>query len=191
MLRHRECSATKAALKHSSMPRRSAKRCLMIIARRSGLRSESPPSTESASSGPGASGSRPGNSPLTIALQAAAIPHGYTLSIWGSGAFLLRYRGVPDFVDVLTFIGGSSCAFALLASLGRFVRGHSDHTGPSGRRLLTGSLGWASAGVAVGAAAGLAQVRGWWAWPTASFAATAVYFVAVSFLLERTARRVR
>jgi hypothetical protein len=144
---------------------------------------------ESASSGRGASGSCPVTSPLTIALQAAAIPHGYTLSIWGSGAFLLRYRGVPDFVDVLTFIGGSSCAFALLASLGRFVRGHSDYTGPSDRRLLTGSLGWASAGAAVGTAAGIAQIRGWWAWPAASFTATAVYFVAVSFLLERTARR--
>lgn len=41
--------------------------------------------------------------------------YGYTLTIWGSGAFLIAEFGVPTHVDVVAYITGSLLGFAALA----------------------------------------------------------------------------
>lgn len=40
--------------------------------------------------------------------------YGYTLTIWGAGAFLIAEYGVPSHLDVLGYVVGSLCGFAAL-----------------------------------------------------------------------------
>jgi len=40
--------------------------------------------------------------------------YGYTLTIWGAGAFLIAEYGVPSHLDVLSYVIGSLLGFAVL-----------------------------------------------------------------------------
>ncbi|QLC33357.1 hypothetical protein EFA46_003765 [Halarchaeum sp. CBA1220] len=40
--------------------------------------------------------------------------YGYTLTIWGAGAFLIAEYGVPSHLDVIGYVGGSLLGFAAL-----------------------------------------------------------------------------
>lgn len=42
--------------------------------------------------------------------------YGYTLTIWGAGAFLIAAFGVPSYFDVLAYITGSLAGFAALTA---------------------------------------------------------------------------
>jgi len=44
--------------------------------------------------------------------------YGYTLTIWGAGAFLIAAYGVPDPLDVLAYVSGSLLGFAALTWYG-------------------------------------------------------------------------
>ena len=48
---------------------------------------------------------------------------------------------------------------------------------------------WLAAGAAVGAAALVARIGGWEAWPLAAFAATAIYILGASVQLALVTRR--
>jgi hypothetical protein len=117
---------------------------------------------------------------LGTIVAASAAPYGYTISIWSSGAVLLRSRGVPTVAEVFAFLAGALAGFGVmaLAAQGAVTRMESlDHT-PD--RVLAGALHWLAAGSAVGAAALLAEIPGWEAWPLASFAATTIYILGAS-----------
>jgi hypothetical protein len=55
--------------------------------------------------------------------------------------------------------------------------------GPGPPRVWAGAMHWLGAGAAVGAAALVAQIASWLAWPAASAAATVVYLGAATLEL--------
>jgi hypothetical protein len=124
---------------------------------------------------------------LHAATRASAIPYGYTITVWCSGAALMYRHGPPTPGHAFLFLTGAFAAFAALSipacaatrwSLEVSARAH----------VLTGvlNLGGAAAGV------GLADLIARWdsgaAWILASFAATVAYllFAAVGLTVTRT-----
>jgi hypothetical protein len=138
-------------------------------------------------------GSRVTDVPLRAALgtivAASAAPYGYTISIWSSGAVLLHVHGVPTVAEVFAFLAGALAGFGAmaLAAQGAVARMESLDHPPD--RVLAGALHWLAAGAAVGAAALIAEIHAWEAWPLASFAATSVYILGASAQLAVVSRR--
>ena len=125
-------------------------------------------------------------------VAASAAPYGYTISIWSSGAVLLRSHGVPTVAEVFAFLAGALIGFGALAlaAQGALTRMESLDHAPD--RVLAGALHWLATGAAVGAAALLAEIHAWEAWPLGSFAATTIYILGASAQLAViTARRGR
>lgn len=138
---------------------------------------------------------RPGRT-LQVALgtivAASAAPYGYTISIWSSGAVLMHFHGTPSVADVFGFLAGALTGFGLMGLLARggLTRGEPPAHAPD--RVLAGAMHWLAAGAAVGAAALVARIGGWWAWPLAAFTATAIYILGASVQLALvTGRRDR
>lgn len=126
---------------------------------------------------------------LGTMVAASAAPYGYTISIWSSGAVLLRSHGVPSVAEVFAFLAGALTGFGVmaLAAQGALTRMESlDHPAD---RVLAGALHWLAAGAAVGAAALLAEIHAWEAWPAGSFAATAIYLLGASAQLAAISSR--
>jgi len=48
-----------------------------------------------------------------------AIPYGFTVTIWSSGALAVIRLGSPSVADVVLFVGGAAAAFVALAVLNR------------------------------------------------------------------------
>jgi hypothetical protein len=120
---------------------------------------------------------------LRTVVAASAAPYGYTLAIWSSGAVLLAARGKPTVGEVFLFIAGALSAFGIL---GAFImaRVSEQTTSYRGReRMIAGAFDWIAVGAAVGAAALIAQIASWVAWPLAAFAASALYFSAFGLQL--------
>jgi hypothetical protein len=108
-----------------------------------------------------------------------ALPYGYTVTIWCSGATLIHERGDPLVGDVFLFLAGAITAFAAAATL---AGEHPQPPTPKAHQRA-GMLHLATVAAAVGAAALLANVDSWVAWPIASFTATAVYIVGAALEL--------
>jgi ribosomal protein S18 acetylase RimI-like enzyme len=124
---------------------------------------------------------------LAAIVAASAAPYGYTISIWSSGAVLMRSHGTPRVGDVFAFVAGAVIAFALLALLTRgAVAEPATDRAPD--RVLAGTMHLLAAGAAVGAAALLAELGGWEAWPLGSFAATAIYLLGAGAELALVSR---
>lgn len=119
---------------------------------------------------------------------ASAAPFGYTLTIWGSGALLIHFRGTPGVANVFLFIAGALAGFSFFGlAAGRLLerRGALDD---ARARLLAGLVGWLAAGVALGGTALVAQVRGGVAWPLAALVSTVLYLALESLQLGLAAR---
>src|SRR5205823_11808788 len=51
---------------------------------------------------------------LATVVAASAVPYGYTLAIWGSGAVLLRSLGARTVAEAFIFAAGASAGFYLV-----------------------------------------------------------------------------
>jgi hypothetical protein len=111
-------------------------------------------------------------------LESSAAPYGYTITVWSSGALLMHYRGQPAVGDVFAFLAGAVAGFALLGLVGWRVIRRAEPMALGPPRVWAGAMHWLGAGAAVGAAALVAQIASWVAWPAASAAATVVYLAA-------------
>jgi hypothetical protein len=121
-------------------------------------------------------------------LQGSALPYGYTITVWSTGAVVMGRHGSPGVGFVFLFAAGAIAGFAAMVVIGRAAR--SDALEPaSGDLLAAGVAHVAAVGAAIGAAALIARIGGGVAWPLASFAATAVYLALASLelLLARRA----
>ena len=129
---------------------------------------------------------------LGTIVAASAAPYGYTISIWSSGAVLLRSRGVPSVAEVFAFLAGALAGFGVMALAAQGAPARMESLDHAPDRVLAGALHWLAAGGAVGAAALLAEIHDWEAWPLGSFAATAIYILGASAQLAViSARRTR
>jgi hypothetical protein len=111
-------------------------------------------------------------------IAATAMPYGYTVSLWCTGALLIHSRGNPSVAEIALFAAGAVAAFGALAAqarprLPRKLRRPLD---PG----LVGALHWFAVGAAVGSAALIANIASWVDWPLASFAATGLYLIGAS-----------
>jgi hypothetical protein len=126
---------------------------------------------------------------LSTLLVASAAPYGYTLTIWGSGALLIRSHGAPDVGEVFLFVAGAITGFNLL---GLLVAETINRTMPIDRRadrLLAGVLDWIAVGAVIGAVSLLANIPGWVPWLVAPLVATALYLLLAGLQLAALAIR--
>ena len=88
-------------------------------------------------------------------VAASAVPYGYTLAIWGSGAVLLRSLGAPTAAEAFIFAAGASAGFYLVDwLLGLLAWVTSGPVNPINRyedRALAGAFDLIAVGVALGA----------------------------------------
>lgn len=120
---------------------------------------------------------------LATTVSAAAAPYGYTVTLWSSGALLVRAHGLPRAPEVFELAVGALLAYSLLALVVCATRPGSEARNNVADRVLAGALNWLAAGVAVGAVALLSTIHGWVAWPVSSFAATFLYLISASVQL--------
>jgi len=116
---------------------------------------------------------------LVSVLGRSALPYGYTITVWTSGAVLEHDVGSPGIVEIWLFLAGAIAAFALLAALA--ARAQPRPAKPSPYQLVrTGTIQTIAVGAALGATCAIGLLHTMIAWPLASFAATAVYLTAAS-----------
>jgi hypothetical protein len=128
---------------------------------------------------------------LGTIVAASAAPYGYTVTLWSSGAVLLRSHGAPHVAEVFAFAAGALAGFGLMALLARGALARMESLDDAADRVWAGALHWLAVGMAVGAVALLAEIHGWEAWPLGSFSATALYIFAASLQLTVVATRRR
>jgi hypothetical protein len=121
-------------------------------------------------------------SAMRTVLRGSALPYGYTVTLWSTGAVTLGRHGPPGVGYVFLFAAGAIVAFAAVALLGRLGASEALDTRP-GDLLATGVTHVAGVGAGIGAAALIAKLSGGVAWPLASFAATVVYLLLASLEL--------
>jgi hypothetical protein len=116
---------------------------------------------------------------LATVVRRSAIPYGYTISIWTAGAVVEHGHGKPNVGQAYLFLLGAVAGFVAVALLA--LRTAPRALQPASADLMrTGVINAAALGLALGAAALLAMIRGGVAWPLGSFAATTVYLLVAS-----------
>jgi hypothetical protein len=121
---------------------------------------------------------------LATVVPASAVPYGYTLAIWGSGAMLLRSLGAPTAAEAFIFAAGAIAGFYLVDQLLRLLA--SATPGPANPinryedRVLAGAFDWIAVGAALGAVSLLDGIHGWLPWLVGPFAATVLYLLIAS-----------
>ncbi len=124
---------------------------------------------------PAASVTRAGYSrALEAVVRRSAIPYGYALTLWSSGAVLEHSHGTPSVGVAFLFVAGAVAGFALVASLA------SREPGPPlepehGDLIRAGFVQALAVGLALGAAGLVSLLNGTVVWPLGSFAATLVF----------------
>ena len=116
---------------------------------------------------------------LATVVRRSAIPYGYTITIWTSGAVLEHGHANPGVGEAYLFLLGAVGGFAAVALIAS--RGAPRRLEPaSGDLLRTGVINALALGLALGATALVAMIPGVAAWPIGSFAATTVYLLVAS-----------
>jgi hypothetical protein len=111
---------------------------------------------------------------LATVLRSAAVPYGYTVTVWASGMMLTRERGLPSVGEVFLFMLGAVTGFTLLGLIVRLTGGMPFE--PShGALRRTGMIQVVAVGAALGSATLAALIHGGIAWPLGGFVATATY----------------
>jgi hypothetical protein len=140
-------------------------------------------------------GSRPRSFGLTLGaalatvVASSAVPYGYTVTLWSSGALLMGSHGTPQVAEVFAFVAGALAGFGLMALVAHRTLGRAELLDEDGDRVLAGTLNVLATGGAVGVVALIAEIRSWEAWPLSAFAATALYLLMASLQLAVVAIR--
>ena len=117
---------------------------------------------------------------LGMVVGSAAVPYGYTLTTWSTGALLLHGEGAPDTAEVLLFVLGAIGAFASIGAVARAGLPRQFRGWPKNVVVL-GSMHFASIGLALAAvSAASAALDGRLAWMLGSFGATAAFLLMVA-----------
>jgi hypothetical protein len=112
---------------------------------------------------------------LATTLASAAVPYGFTVVIWSSGALLMNRHSTPHVVDVVLFAAGAAAGYAVLRVGSR--SGEARQPAGLGRHdmLRGGTVQLAAISAAIAAAGLLARLPSPEAWAAAPLVATALY----------------
>jgi hypothetical protein len=116
---------------------------------------------------------------LDRTVGSAAVPYGYTLSIWGAGGVAIHAFGPPSPLEALLYVTGGAVGYFICGVLAQgTVRVRLHTPAPPAVMAGWGAVHAVSAGLAVLAAAGaIALLDDILAWPAAGLVATVVYLV--------------
>ncbi len=117
----------------------------------------------------------------------SAIPYGYTLTIWCSGAAIEHSHGTPTVADTLLFLVGAIAGFASLGVLARSAPA-APLEPPHGGMIRTGQIHLLAVGLALGTAALVALIHSFAVWPLGGFTATVVYLALTGIELAAATR---
>ena len=125
---------------------------------------------------------------LATIVHSAAVPYGITLTVWGSGALVMHYRGQPEVFEVFLFVLGGVGGYAL-ATMPAIATIRTRQPAVSGSKLvLAGTLHPLAIGAALGSVTLVAMIHGWVAWPLGGLCGIAVYLLLVGVEYTLAAR---
>ncbi|HSC49726.1 MAG TPA: hypothetical protein VLD16_05625 [Gaiellaceae bacterium] len=112
---------------------------------------------------------------LATTLAGAAVPYGYAIAIWSTGALLMNRHSTPHVVDVVLFAGGAAAAYAVLRIGSRNGESHQPQGIGEHNVLRGGVVHLVAISAAIVAAGLLARLPAPGAWVAAPLAATLLY----------------
>lgn len=113
---------------------------------------------------------------LKTAVHGAALPYGYAVTVWSTGAAVSGRHSMPSVANIFMFAAGATIAYGMLRLLTWNTDDEADKPlARSPHVLRAGMLHLAAIGLAVTAAVLVARVHGDAAWILAPFAATLAY----------------
>lgn len=124
---------------------------------------------------------------LATVVRGSAVPYGYTLTIWTTGAVLERGHGTPAVGDIFLFLAGAVAGFMLVA-VGVRRLDQKPLAQTRGELTRTGIVQIIAVGSSLGAAALVALISGPVVWPLAAFLATLVYLLVAAMELATVHR---
>lgn len=126
---------------------------------------------------------------LQTALHGAALPYGYAVTVWSSGAALTGERGMPSKAEIFLFALGATSAYGGLMLLTSGTAGEAETPlSRSPRRIRAGLIHVAAIGGALAAAMLIARIQSSAAWLLATFGATLLYLGVTSVESARVER---
>jgi hypothetical protein len=130
---------------------------------------------------------------IDAVLRGAAVPYGFTLTVWASGEVMIDALGKPSVASVFGVVLAAAAAFGLLRLGSRGARSVVDASelAAGHAALRTGAVHVAAMAAAVGAVALLALIRTWVVWPVGAFTATLVYLGGTSVAMAIRMREAR
>jgi hypothetical protein len=109
---------------------------------------------------------------IATTLASAAVPYGYALVIWSSGALVSNSRGKPDVAAVVLFASGAAAAYGVLRLVGSRGRVHEAKGIGQGNVLRAGLIHVASIAGALAVAWAVSHLHAWPPWLLAPLCAT-------------------
>lgn len=123
-------------------------------------------------------------------VAASALPHGYTLTIWTTGAVTARGQGgPPTTADAFIFLVGATAAFGLIAVLVAGLADRALDADPPVPVRIWGALHLPSAGLSLLLASwASARLSGSAVWLITGFVGTATYLIVTAAQVAWTSR---
>ena len=130
---------------------------------------------------------------IDAVLRGAAVPYGYTLTVWASGLPSASIMTSPDVTSVFGVVLAAAAAFGLLRLTSRSAGSAVDASelAAGHAALWTGAVHVAAMAAAVGAVALLALIGTSIVWPLGSFTATLFYLGGTSVAMAIRVREAR
>ncbi len=129
------------------------------------------------------------NRSLAAVASGSAVPYGYTVTLWSSGAVLAHAHGPPDLPRIALFIASAIVGYNVFGGMTHRLGADVDD-GLAGRvKVVAGMLNWLAVACAVAAAWVCSQLPWVAAWALGPGVATLVYLTAAAVQLALSESR--
>ena len=115
---------------------------------------------------------------LAAVATGSAVPYGYTVTLWSSGAVLSHAHGAPDILRIALFMVGALAGFTAFGGVAR-VLGDSDEEIDGDHKVVAGMSNWIAVACAVGMAWVCSHLPSAPSWGLGSAVAPMVYLTLV------------
>jgi hypothetical protein len=115
------------------------------------------------------------NHSFAAVASGSAVPYGYTVTLWSSGAVLSHVHGPPDLPRIALFMVSAIAGYNLFGGVARRLSMPSSDDFGGHVKVIAGMLNWLAVAAAVAAAWVCSQLPSAAAWAAGPGAATVVY----------------